>query len=185
MKALLAGCFLVMSCLPGACSTQQAKIPFQPVAQEQDQAMLYLYRPQTMSNAMYHPAVYLDDEQRATISGGQHYLLRVKPGRHTLVLAPEKNYSGHTREAFQATAGEYIYYRIDTRLALSNQSAGYTPYKRSFNLVAVSPDQATAEISQCCNPASNKPENSTLNQTPAEKPATGFSSDKTANPFGH
>ena len=68
---------------------------------------------------------------------------------------------------------------------------GYEPYERSFSLVEVAGQQAIKEISQCCHSASsrNTVDDSQTDSKPsadeAGKSDTGFSVDKTQNPFSH
>ena len=173
-----------------ACSTQQTTHSFTPASVPADQAAVYLYRPLSTTNAFYSPDLYINDEFVYSIKSGKKTRLLLDAGTSIFEIEPDKKYSGVTRLSKNLQAGDTYYLRIDTSLKINN-ALGYQPYERSFNLVEVADKQAVAEISECCHSASSS---KTDGESSADsKPSvgqsgnsdTGFSVDKTQNPFSH
>ena len=79
-----------------ACSTTSSSATFSPVTAEEDQALVYIYRPSVMSNAMYSPDLYINDKFKFTVKNGNNVGLSLKPDEYKFEVAPDKNYSGRT-----------------------------------------------------------------------------------------
>ena len=173
-----------------ACSNQQTTHAFNPASAPEDQAAIYLYRPLSTTNAFYSPDLYINDEFAYSIKSGKKIRLLLDAGTSVFEIEPDKNYSGVTRVSKNLQAGDTYYLRIDTSLKIQN-TLGYEPYERSFSLVEVADKQAVAEISECCHSASNsnKDGESRAGSNPSasqnDDSDTGFSVDKTQNPFSH
>ena len=173
-----------------ACSTQQTTHSFTPASVPPDQAAVYLYRPLSTTNAFYSPDLYINDEFVYSIKSGKKTRLLLDAGSNVFEIEPDKKYSGVTRLSKNLQAGDTYYLRIDTSLKIQN-TLGYEPYDRSFSLVEVTDQQAIAEISECCHsPSSSKTDDdSSTDSKPSVDQTgdadTGFSVDKTLNPFSH
>jgi hypothetical protein len=157
---------------------------FTPRVAGNDKAQVYIYRPARMANAAYSPGVYVDGEFRLFISNATNTLLTITPGEHLLEIAPDKNYVGTTRYRLYMHAAETYYLRVDSALKLVD-SAQYEPYQRSFSLTEVATSAAIPEITNCCN-GEPQIEKNTAEINPGDtEPTTGFSINKTQNPFSH
>ena len=173
-----------------ACSTQQTTDNFTPALAPADQAAVYLYRPLSTTNAFYSPDLYINDEFRYSIKSGKKTRLLLDAGETVFEIEPDKKYAGVTRLSTTLDPGDTYYLRIDTSLKIKN-TVGYEPYERSFNLVEVADQQAIEEISQCCHSASSSKagDDSQTESNPSVdepgKSGTGFSVDKTQNPFSY
>ena len=173
-----------------ACSTQQTTDIFIPALAPADQAAVYLYRPLSTTNAFYSPDMYINDEFRYSIKSGKKTRLLLDAGDTVFEIEPDKKYAGVTRISTTLNPGDTYYLRIDTSLKIKN-TVGYEPYERGFNLVEVADQQAIEEISQCCHSASGSKtgdDGQTDSKPSADetgKSDTGFSVDKTQNPFSH
>ena len=173
-----------------ACSTQQTTDIFTPALAPANQAAVYLYRPLSTTNAFYSPDLYINDEFRYSIKSGKKTRLLLDAGDTVFEIEPDKKYAGVTRISTTLNPGDTYYLRIDTSLKIKN-TVGYEPYERSFSLVEVADQQAIEEISQCCHSASGSKtgdDGQTDSKPSADetgKSDTGFSVDKTQNPFSH
>jgi len=169
-----------------ACSSTNHSVIFPPASTDNESAIIYIYRPGVMANAIYSPDLLVNDEEKFSLEIGKNYLLTLPPGDTTFEIEPEKNYSGITRLDLPIRSNKRYYLRIDTTLTI-NSSTSYQPYQRGFNLVKVDEESAIAEISKCC--ASKKKDiiEHTRNKSTFDEKNSGdgFSVDKTQNPFSH
>ena len=167
-----------------ACSTTKNAATFTPVATEAGQAVVYIYRPSVMPNAMYSPDLYINNEFKLSIKNGNSVRLSLKPGEHKFEIEPDKNYSGLTTLSLNLNAGTSYFMRVDTSLKIIS-STNYEPYKRSFDLIKVEEQMAVKEIAECC-VTNNKRAADKSEVEPIQKESNnGFSVDKTQNPFSH
>lgn len=168
-----------------ACNAPMQVMKFKPGAIDAGMSAVILYRPGVMSNAIYSPQLYVDDSLRTAIKNRRVITLQLVPGEHVLDIDREDDYQGETRIPLTVDAGRYYYFRVDTALRL-NPSSSYQPYLRRFDLQVVSSETAISEITACC---MNRPVKSDkMEETSIEKerePDTGFSVEKTQNPFSH
>lgn len=180
VSALLVG-------LLSACSSQQTIHSFTPETAPSDQAAVYVYRPLSTTNAFYSPDLYVNDEFRYSIKTSRKTRLILAAGETTFELAPDKNYSGVTTLSLDLKAGTTYFLRVDTSLKIKN-TTNYQPYDRSFSLVTVTGEQATDEIGRCCYSGSkgvDDAEQAEPGTDQTEEADSGFSVDKTQNPFSH
>lgn len=175
----LAICFLL-----AACSTTDGTKSFTPQTAAGDRAMVYVYRPGVMSNAIYSPELYINGERKLTLKNGQNSFISLPPGETTFEIEPDKNYSGLTRLDLNMVAGTTTFIRVDSSLKIEN-SASYEPYRRSFDLIQIDEMFAIRQITECCVNNGSKVNNA-LKSLPADiNTDDGFSVDKTQNPFSH
>jgi hypothetical protein len=165
-----------------ACSTSYDPKPFIPETVSDNTSIVYIYRPKAMSNAIYSPGLFVNNEYKLSIKNGQHSSMTFAPGKTKFEIQPDNNYSGSRQLSLTLIAGNSYYIRVDTSLKIKN-STSYEPYQRSFNLVVVDGKLAVDQIAECClvkKTASEK------QNSPAEiEHDDGFSVDKTHNPFSH
>ena len=179
----------LLSSLLLACSSQQTINSFNPEPAPSDQAAVYVYRPLSTTNAIYSPDLYVDGEFKYSIKNTRKTRILVPAGVTVFELAPDKKYSGITSLSLTLEAAKTYYLRVDTSLQLK-PSTTYQPYERSFSLVSVTAEQAIDEIGRCCHTGSNdsvasESEDAASSPQQTDKADTGFSVDKTQNPFSH
>lgn len=169
--------------LLSACSTSNKTTHFIPVVTA-DKATVYIYRPVVMANAMYSPDLYVNKEFKLSLKSGNNTRLTFIEGEHTFEIEPDKNYDGITHTVVNLSVGNTYYLRVDSGIQISD-TAQYTPYKRSFNLITVDPVLATKQIAKCCTIKTKSIKNSVEINSERGEPNDGFSVDKTQNPFSH
>lgn len=167
-----------------ACSTTNSKKnTFTPQIAASNQVVIYIYRPSVMSNAIYSPDLYINNEFKLSIKNGKHSRLSLMPGEYKFELEPDKNYAGSTSLSLNLNTGTTYFIRVDTSLKIESATS-YKPYQRSFNLIKIDEKLAVNEIAKCCVIKSKKITPSEIN-TIIKEPDDGFSVDKTQNPFSH
>jgi len=173
---------LFFLCTASACNKKTVPAVFTPASTGPELATVYIYRPNEMTNSLYSPAININGEQKLYAKSGVSSKLSLSPGNHLFEFQAENTYSTLTPLLLDLKAGVIYYIRIDTSLKI-NKEPSYQPYKRSFKLTQMTEQQAQKEISQCCINSTTRssktpPENKKVN-------GTGFSVDKTQNPFSH
>lgn len=176
---------LIICCLYlTACNTVNGIGTFTPELISNTMASVYIYRPLSMSNAVYTAKIFANKKSILSIKNGQTSNITLSPGNYNFEIEPDKNYLGLTKLSLDLASGHTYYIRIDTSLKISNDT-NYERYQRSFNLIAVDNESAITQINDCC--SSNKKDN--IDQTSAqdkkESESHHFSVDKTQNPFSH
>lgn len=157
---------------------------FTPSATTPEQAVVYIYRPTEMANALYSPGLTINEEFRLYLKNGVISRLSFSPGDYIFGFQAEQKYSGLEPLSLKLTEGKIYYIRVSTSLKVSN-SNGYKPYERRFKLMLVDSQSAVKEIEDCCLSNSTGSTESKENVSDDEKPDENFSVDKTQNPFSH
>ena len=165
-----------------ACSTS-GHGTFVPAHAKDDQSIIYLYRPGTMSNAMYSPDILINDEVKFSIKNTSKRHITVDPGKYIIQIDTDENYVGTTSLTVDIKPAENIYIRVDTKLAVK-KSIRFEPYERTFNLVRIETSAAIEEIAACCT-SNNTKEVAVEQKGSSENKNETFSVDKTQNPFSH
>jgi len=157
---------------------------FTPSAATPDQAVVYIYRPTEMANALYSPGLTVNEEFKLYLKNGVISRLSFSPGDYIFGFQAEQKYSGLAPLPLKLTKDTIYYIRVNTSLKISNGNS-YKPYERSFKLTLVDSQSAVKEIEDCC--LTNKTGSTDLheNRSDDEKPDENFSVDKTQNPFSH
>lgn len=168
--------------LLSACSPTGSNVRFVPPAAKPDQAIVYIYRPSTMTNALYSPGLNVDDEFKLNTKSGVSYRISLSPGEHTFAFQEEKKYTDLRPVTVTLDSGTITYIRVSTSLKVKN-SVGYEPYERSFKLTQVDEALAVKEIADCCLDDGTQTTEET--EPTGKKADDGFSVDKTQNPFSH
>jgi hypothetical protein len=167
-----------------ACSASHDTKTFVPQNAMDDNAIVYLYRPAAMSNAIYSPDLFVNKEYKLPIKNGHKTIMILAPGQTLFEIDPDKNYSGQTELLLILEAGNSYFIRVGTSLKIQNTTS-YEPYQRSFDLKSIDEKTAISQIEQCClsNKANAKNDASSIEQKSSSD--DGFSVDKTQNPFSH
>ncbi len=175
---LLCGVFL------SACASPKKDPVFNPPQAKTDQAIVYIYRPNKMTNAMYSPGLTIDGEFRLYVKNGMNSQLRLTPGEHLFAFQNDRDYSELKPLSLIYKPGSNYFIRVDPSLKINHKTT-YEPYLRSFHLTAIDQAQAVKEITECC--MNNSTENTNRKTFTPDKKKTGdgFSVDKTQNPFSH
>ena len=171
----------LLSTLSACGTTGQGR--FTPVQANDGQSVLYIYRPSSVSNAIYSPDIFINGEVWLSIKNAKSRHLTLSPGQYRVEIEPDKKYAGTTSINLDLGAGKTAYLRVDTKLEIKN-SVKYEPYQRSFSLIEIEAPLAITEIAECCADDSKK-ETLDEQETGAENKKDEFSVDKTQNPFSH
>ena len=169
--------------LCAACTTTSGTATFKPVTAKADQAVIYIYRPSVMSNALYSPGLNVDGEFRLYAKNGINSQLILTPGVHTFEFQTDKSYAELLPITLSLESGSTTYLRVGTSLKIEN-SVGYEPYARSFALTPTDEETALKEITECCT-AKTEQSQAKGKTTTVDESGDGFSVDKTQNPFSH
>lgn len=137
-----------------------------------------------MSNAIYSPDLYINDEFKLSIKSGKNTRLLLTPGENKFELEPDKNYSGVTHLSLNLKTGTTYFIRVNTSLKIKS-TTNYGLYERGFNLTEISEQLAVKEIAECCIAKNKKATNQTEVKSTKKEPGARFSVDKTQNPFSH
>ena len=165
-----------------ACSMTTDMKAFSPISiDDRSKAAIYVYRPKAMTNALYSPDLYIDDELKFPVKNGRYSRLSLSAGSYPLKLDSGDD---TTSIMMSLEPGTTYYIRVTTSLKINN-SLSYEPYQRKFIMEEIKHDIAQTEISECC----MTKKAGTLEQE-ITRPDTvgsdgGFSVDKTQNPFSH
>ena len=167
-----------------ACSASHETKTFTPHNAANDNAIVYLYRPAVMSNAIYSPDLFINKEYKLSIKNGHKTMMILAPGQTLFEIGPDKNYSGQTELPLVLEAGNLYFIRVDTSLKIRSTTS-YEPYQRSFDLKSIDEKSAISQIEQCC--LLHKANSDEDVSIPEKENSSddGFSVDKTQNPFSH
>lgn len=157
---------------------------FNPAGAGNHQAVVYIYRPDKMANAMYSPGLTIDDEFKLNVKNGTHSRLTLTPGEHVFAFQNDDHYSELKPLSLIYKAGSLYFIRVDTSLKI-NHTSSYQPYIRSFHLTAIDEAQAKKEVAECCMKKKTKTVNKETLTSTEKETGDGFSVDKTQNPFSH
>ncbi len=167
-----------------ACSTTNEIKTFTPSAAEPDEAIVYIYRPSEMANALYSPSLSINDEFKLYAKNSVSSRLSLAPGEYRFEFQPEKKYSDLTPLTLHLDAGTLYFVRVSSSLNI-NKMTTYEPYVRSFKLILMNEQQAIKEIAECCTSSNKKTADETKTDPTKNNTGDGFSVDKTQNPFSH
>lgn len=183
MNNFLSGTAIIvlLSALSACGTTGQGK--FTPIEVNDDQSVLYIYRPSSVSNAIYSPDIFINGEVWLSIKNAKSRHLTLNPGQYRIEIEPDKKYAGTTSISHNLDAGKIVYLHVDTKLEIKN-SVKYEPYQRSFSLIEIEAPLAITQIAECCADGSTK-KTSGEQETGPEDKKDKFSVDKTQNPFSH
>jgi len=152
---------------------------------DKNQASLYIYRPPAMANGLYSTQINIDRKNNFDVNFGQLKFLQLPAGKHKITLQTAEQFKGHHVALLDMQAGQIYFLRIITVLNLAT-TGNYQPYRRTFDLQAVSKNTAIEEINRCCFSAERSNTTTSVKldiQTQRKKGE--FSVDKTADPFSH
>ena len=168
--------------LLSACATKNVTT-FTPAAANADQAVVYIYRPTEMANALYSPGLNINGEFKLYTKNSVSSRLSLTPGEYLFEFQAEKKYSELTPLTLNLEPGTNYFIRVSSSLKVKN-STTYQPYARSFRLTSVDEQQAVKEIAECCLDNNKVTDEADMKSTDM-KTTDGFSVDKTQNPFSH
>jgi hypothetical protein len=142
-KPLFILTLLLFLSLANGCVSRRAATLQEPVM-EADTALLYLYRPASMSNVVVAPQVLVDDMEAFPLANDSYTHVQLQPGPHRVRLLLAQRYQGDHEFRFSAEAGQRYYIRLDTELKFRKNEL----YERRFDLRSVGAT-AREEILRC------------------------------------
>lgn len=176
--------FLFCGFFLSACSSTGNLASFTPQVAKAGQAVVYVYRPNQMANALYSPGLLVNDEFKFYLKNAQNSRLSLEPGEYVFAFQNEKKYSKLTPLTLNLKAGSVVFIRVDTSLRIGD-NAQYEPYARKFTLSQIDKSQAVKEIAECCIISDETLNAKQKEKTPDTNTGESFSVDKTQNPFSH
>lgn len=170
--------FIIFSIVAlSACTTTQGHFDLATHASTSN-AVVYIYRPNSLSNVMVAPDVLIDDARVFAINNNYYNVLYLPAGKHQIKLDLTERYQGVNEIILDTVAGQNYFLRISTAVKFQMNK----PYDRWFNLEKVTAQIAQNEIALC---KPYKPDN----KAPATEAAaqeieeSEYSSQKFRNPF--
>lgn len=173
VAAFLFICFLGLS----ACSTVSERFDLSARASATS-AVVYIYRPNAMSNMMVAPDVLIDDAKTFAIRNNHYHVLYLPSGKHQIKLDLSERYQGVSQIDLETVAGQNYFLRVSTAVKFQMNQ----PYDRWFNLERVSLEMAQDEIAQC-KPYEQENKPSRIETISQESQESEYSSRKFRNPF--
>ena len=140
-----------------------------------NQAVIYIYRPHSVSNIMLSPKVLIDGNETIEIKNNQHVFFHLKPKSHVIKLDVVKRYTGNHELVVKLDALNIVYLRVSSSMKFEMGK----PYSRSFNLEQVERSLAMSEIVKT---KYSKNQNKDKEKGGITRPSK-FSTLKTRNPF--
>ena len=169
--ALLTTLWLLAGCVTAVAT-------FNPEPTSATDAIVYIYRPDTLANILVTPPVIMDGTAVFSILNNQYHTLHLPPGPHRIKLDLADRYLGDHEITIDAANGQSYFLRIDTSLRHTQNR----PYDRRFDIRHIVESEALTEIARC------KPATSDSVQSVAAPAATktpGYSSEIFRNPCSH
>jgi len=161
---------------------------FSPAEAAHDgRALVYIYRPAQLANAMLSPSVVIDGKAVFDSRSGAYTGLYLAAGTHRFVLESEQPLAGNDELSVRLDDGQVAYLRVDTALKVETGK----PYTRSFGIVRVDEHTALNEIAHCRHLQAQLPSgylgstekhDTTTHETQAGEAAT-FTIDRSSDPF--
>lgn len=132
--------------LPGlAACTGAVKTTIRQPVEQYDGVLLYLYRPDSMSNILISPRLSVDGAGAFPFKNDHYTYLQLPAGDHRVQLLLSERYQGHHEFEFSAETGQVHYLRIGTKMAFRKNDL----YVRRFDLQPVSAEIAREEMASC------------------------------------
>ena len=159
-----------------------------------DGAIVYIYRPDSLSNIMISPAIFINGKKSSEIKNGTYISVSLPTGKHVFKLELGDRYDGQHAVNLMLKDAEVYFLRIDTKLKFKKNDL----YERSFDISSVASSDALMAIRNCKKTDTNRqrlrPESMASEQklkSSENEPDTIFSNDeksrfsisKTKNPF--
>jgi len=189
--------FLLAYLLSGCATKSSSFSVIQPVAGKG--ALVYVYRPNSMSNILISPDVLVDGDKKFKIKSNEYMAMYLPAGKHRFSLNLSKRYEGQHLVDLTLVDAKIYFLRVDAKMKFQMNDQ----YKRRFDILNVSNDLAVTEISECRHSGKKQDKNAVAAQTViesspgtesmeaetegasilADDPASKFSISKTKNPF--
>jgi hypothetical protein len=159
------------------CVSSQPK-PGQVMAVAEKGSVVYIYRPNSFSNVVISPSVFIDGKERFLISNDKYTFVHVSPGKHAIKLNLENHYRGNFELMLNVKPNQAYFVRVDTSMKFVQSQ----PYIRSFSLNAVIDEVGLADIKECKYMKPEMPSKYLFKKSqPGQEPR--FTTDKTSDPF--
>lgn len=184
-RTLAACALLVLMSLAGCAHRGSTFDPADIV--DETRALVMVYRPARLSNAILSPSVVVDGEAVFSTENGTYAYLYLEPGLHRFVLQSEQHIVDNNEVEIRLESGRLVYLRVDTALQFETGK----PYTRRFGLKQVEEWDALKEIAHCRDqrvrlpakyPGSAGAHDRDTDETRPDGAAT-FTIDKSNNPF--
>ena len=172
--------------LATACASKKSNfVEVKPSSESE--AVLYVYRPYSMSNIMIVPDVVIDGKKITDIKNSSHHYFFLPQGKHTVELKIDERYSGVQQIDVNLQPEKTVYLRVNTSLKFEKNK----PYTRSFSLEVVDKEAALTEIqaTQYADKEKTAKKEALINESEASRNSQDevtkdqFTIQKSRNPF--
>lgn len=162
-----------------ACSSKSIK-PAALVSATDDQAVLHVYRPSTVSNSLISPYLFLDAKKIIKLSNAACFTMYLPLGKHSVSLALPDRYQGMHFIDIEIQKKKSVFLRVDSFVKFKMNDR----YSRGFDIKEVDAMMAINEINDCHVLLKNSGDDliNSNDSLPIE-PTPVFSRSKTKNPF--
>lgn len=163
-----------------------------------NEAIVYIYRPYSLSNIVISPDVYVAGEKKLEIKNNSYMAIQLAAGQYEFNLDLSQRYEGQHSVLMSLSPGKQYFLRIDTAMKFQKNDL----YKRRFDITGVSDETALSEIRECKNLDNSKQalarsekasqnipslsttiEKETAKSQAINDPDSKFTISKTKNPF--
>ncbi|HEY9052860.1 MAG TPA: DUF2846 domain-containing protein [Gammaproteobacteria bacterium] len=160
-----------------ACTTAPGRFDLATHASSSN-AVVYIYRPNSLSNVMVAPDVLINGVKEFSINNNYYNVIHLPAGKHQIKLDLTERYQGVNELVLDTVSGQNYFLRVTTAVKFQMNK----PYDRWFNLEQVRAKIAQDEIAQCkpYKPDSKAPADEVATQETEE---SEYSSQKFRNPF--
>jgi hypothetical protein len=150
----------------------------QLLAEPENGSAIYIYRPDSFSNIIISPSVFIDGKERFLIGNDKYSFVHVVPGKHTIKLNLDESYHGDFERLLDVKPDQTYFFRVDTSMKFVQGQ----PYVRKFNLDEVTKAVGVDEVGECRYMKPEMPSKYILKKSRPSKDSW-FTTDKTSDPF--
>ncbi|MCF6437735.1 DUF2846 domain-containing protein [Pseudoalteromonas sp. MMG022] len=122
------------------------------LAQKNDQASFYLYRPSKFFQGGTWPTVFINGEDRFTLKNGGYIHTYLPPGTHTIKIGKAhflSNWMGEDLEfTVEVEPGKQYFYRFDIDFGSFGGGGNYITISGSIGILPVNEDEALKSLSE-------------------------------------
>lgn len=110
-----------------------------------EQAIVYIYRPESMANIFISPVLMIDGIEKFPVKNDRYSYIQLPPGKYELQLKLDDRYQGVKNLALAVESGGRYFVKVESGLKFKKHKA----YERAFSLFHIQHEIAASEIRQC------------------------------------
>lgn len=133
-------------------------------------AVVYIYRPDSLSNILISPMVIIDGDKKINITNNSYMDFRLSAGSYQFRIEVSERYEGKHNIDLALNDGEIYFLRVDSKIKFKMNEL----YGRRFDISHVPNKQALSEIGECQNLAEKQTRKTVYVSKEAEKDSDGI-----------